>query len=208
MADPGFAFGLAGAESTMQLLQDYLLNASFDTTDANLIRLKITEAASTVLKPEYDRVISLLPGATANDLPLGAALIGIYIGDQPHLFELAGNGLVTDHHVRSFAAIGAGTPFAEHAATIFRDLPVGMTLHQAKMLAFRMVQDAIQAAGPNIPVGGRVQMATLSPGQPPISTLLQPDDPALKDAVDGWTGTEAMRFHEHLPLGEDSPPPT
>jgi hypothetical protein len=192
----------------MQLLQDYLLNATFDSTDVNLVRLKITEAVSAVLKPEYDRVASLIAGTTASNLPLGEALVGIYVGGRPHLFELAANGLVTDHHVRNFAAIGAGKPFAEHAATIFRDLPAGMTLHQAKMLAFRMVQDAIEAAGPNIPVGGPVQMASVSPGPPPTPVLLQPDDPALKDAVDGWMAAEAMRFQEHLPPGEEPPPPS
>ncbi|MDO8612534.1 MAG: hypothetical protein Q7R32_06885 [Dehalococcoidia bacterium] len=202
--NPGFAFGVAGVESTMHLLRDYLLGATFDTSDPRSIQSTITNAAVTVLQPEYARTISLLPPAQAtfDNLPQGAALVGIYAAGAPHLFELASNGLVTDHHARSFAAIGVGVPFAEHAVTIFREHQVDMTLHQAKMLAFRVVQDAIAAAGPGIPVGGPVQLATVAAGSPPTCVLLPWDDPELKDAVDGWTAAEAMRFREHVPPGE------
>jgi len=99
--NPGFAFGVAGVESTMHLLRDYLLNASFDTTAPHFVRNTIVNAVTAVLQPEYMRLLSLIPSAKYDDMPQGAALIGIYTPDGPHLFELTANGLVTDHHARS-----------------------------------------------------------------------------------------------------------
>jgi hypothetical protein len=76
-----------------------------------------------------------------------------------------------------------------------------MTLHQAKMLAFRIVQDAIEAAGPNLLIGGPVQLATVSNDTPPTCSVLAWNDPETKDAVDGWVRLEAERFREHVPPG-------
>src|SRR5438093_13615413 len=45
--DAGFAFGVAGAESTMHLLRDYLIGCRFGTTSASL-RDTITAAVASI----------------------------------------------------------------------------------------------------------------------------------------------------------------
>ncbi len=72
------------------------------------------------------------------------------------------------------------------------------------MLAFRVIQDAIAAAGPAVAVGGKIQMATvrLGEGDRPETQLYVWDDPEIKDAVDNWGAAEATRFREHVPAGE------
>jgi 20S proteasome alpha/beta subunit len=205
----GIVFGLSGTESTMHLLRDFLANASFNVATPALVRDKLAKAADHVLKPEYQRVRALLPPSQSgfDNMPTADAIVGVYAKGEPHLFQLYVDGIVTDHHQRGFAATGTGAGFAEHASQIFRDLRTNMTLHQAKMLAFRVIQDAIAAAGPQIAVGGKVQMATLRGGAPkPQCELLEWDDPTVKDAVDGWVALEAVRFKEHVPPGESIEP--
>lgn len=200
--DPGFAFGVAGTESTMHLLRDHFLKSRPDMTSVNAVRDMIVDAVTVVLKPEYDRVRSLFPAATANELPLGSALVGACVAGEPHLMQLTADGIVTDHYQRGFATTGTGEGFGEHAATIFSRLRKGITLHQAKMLAFRIVQDAIEAAGPNTRIGGPVQVAALTAGNPPACELLRPDADELREAVEGWLTLEAERFHDNAPPGE------
>lgn len=201
-ASGNLAFGVSGAESTTDLLADYFMNSSFDTTTAQSIRTTIADAVDQILKPEYERVLKVLPPtlhSNADNLPQGAALVGMYANDgSPHLFALMGLGQVIDHASRGFASIGSGYLFAEHAMATFSELQDGMSLHQAKMLAYRIVETTITAAGAGI--GAPVQMATLEPGSPPTAQSLPNDDPAIVDAVEGWKALETERFHKHAPL--------
>jgi hypothetical protein len=86
---------------------------------------------------------------------------------------------------------------ADHAATVFRTLRTrDRSLYQTQMLAFRVIRDAIEIAGPSTMIGGAVQMATVSPES---VTLHDWDDGPVGDAVTAWTELEADRFLDHSP---------
>ncbi len=131
VAKSGIVFGLAGSESTMHLLRDFLEGSSFNAATANTVRDRLVKASDNVLKPEYQRVRGLLPASQTgfNDMPTACAIVGIYAGGLPHLFQIYLDGVVTDHQARGFASTGTGEGFAEHASTIFRDCRTDMSLH-------------------------------------------------------------------------------
>jgi 20S proteasome alpha/beta subunit len=200
-SSPGLAFGVSGVESTTDLLIDYFVNATFDTGSHAAVRATIAEAVPKVFVPEYTRVNSIsTAGQNVQDLAGGAALLGIFTDDKkPHLFAILQGGHITDHATRGFASIGSGAVFAEHGITVFSDLHSDLTLYQTKMLACRLVQTSVAAAGGVLGVGGEVQMAIVAPGSPPTATLLPNNDTETLDAVENWKKLEADRFHDHAP---------
>jgi len=187
----------------MHLLRDDLQLQVFIGKSLAEIQVGLSEVFSRILGVEYARVRTLMGGVHDwSHMPQAEGVVGVYAGGQPHLLHVNAAGTVTDH-ARGFATAGTGASFAEHAITAFRQVRgIDLNLHQAKMLVFRVVQDAIAAAGGATAIGGAVQMGTISlAAGTPVTALLGWDDPAIKDAVDNWMADEADRFRQHQPPG-------
>ena len=199
--DGTFGFGLAGDESSMQRLRTALAALSL-RSDVAGAQEQLQAAASNALTPQFDAVRNMAGGPLPPDqLPVAEAIVGAYCQGKPHLFHIDNRTLVTDF-VDGFASTGWGRAFADHAAAIFRELREGgLTLYQCQMLCFRVIEDAIDASGPNWMLGGPIQMATVRlRGERPQAE--HPNDyRALQDAVDIWVRLEAERFREHQPGG-------
>ena len=133
-------------------------------------------------------------------MPKAGAVVGVYVRGEPHLLEIDFRGSVT-HHANGFFSMGSARNFAEHAGAVFRGLRAEpLTLYQAKLLAYRIVQDPIEIAGPNAAISKPIQMATLTAdGASVRASLLAEDEPETRDAVDNWMAMEALRFREHAP---------
>lgn len=199
-SDGSFVFGLAGAESSIHLLRDELLPLAVHGLTAGEIRQKIGRAFTEVLRPEYERVRGMLAPMQQGDLqnlPLAGGVVGAIAGGVPHLFSIDAFGTITDHIARGFASAGSGGAFAEHAVTVFRELrQQSLTVFQAEMLAFRVIEDAVAIGGPTAAVGGEVQMVTLTPEG---ASLHPRNDPLISDAVLEWRRVEGERFRLHQP---------
>lgn len=202
LSDDGtFSFGLAGDESSMQRLRSALARLSLRPGVAG-VQEQLQAVSSNALTPQFDAVRNMAGGPLPPDqLPVAEAIVGAYCDGKPHLFHIDNRTLVTDF-ADGFASTGWGRAFADHAAAIFRELREGgLTLHQSQMLCFRVIEDAIDASGPNWMLGGPIQLATvrLVEGQPRAG---HPSDyRGLQDAVDSWVRLEAERFREHQPPG-------
>lgn len=200
--DESFAFGLAGDGASMQLLQSALGSAQLGG-EASEVRRQLQQMTATVLVPQYDAVRAAL-GANVplDNLPIAEAIVGVYCQGSPHLFHIDQRTLVTDL-VDGFASNGWGKPFADHAEATFRELREdGLSLYQGEMLCFRVVEDAIDVSGPQVMLGGPIQIATVaSVDGVPRAKRRPDDDRALQDAVNSWVRLEAERFREHQPGG-------
>ncbi len=199
--DGQWAFGLAGAESSMHLLRDALQSLCLSGRPASEIGAETGQVFATVLGPEYARIRNMLPASQQSDwtlLPTADGVVGVFAVDGlPHIFHVNGLATVTDHVGRGFASAGTGGLFAEHAMAVFREFRAKpISLYQAKMLAFRVIEDAIAIGGPNVAVGLPVQMAEVTVDG---SALLPKDEPLLKDAVLQWRRLEGERFRDHAP---------
>ena len=199
--DGTFGFGLAGDESSMQSLRA-ALGAMTLPSDVGRVQVQLQVVASRALTPQYDAVRNVAGGPVPPDqLPVAEAIVGAYCGGEPHLFHIDNRTLVTDFE-DGFASTGWGRAFANHAAAIFRELRQGgLTLHQSQMLCFRVIEDAIDASGPNWMLGGPIQMATVNLVEGVPQAAHSNDLRALQDAVDSWVRLEAERFREHQPGG-------
>lgn len=200
--DMTFAFGLAGDGASMQLLQASLGSAKLAGQAAE-VRQELQGIASQTLVPQYNAVRSALGANVPLDtLPLVEAIVGVYCQGSPHLFHIDQRTLVTDL-VDGFASNGWGKAFADHAEATFRELREGgLTLYQCEMLCFRVVEDAIDVSGPQVMLGGPIQVATVSLSEHGPSAARRPDDDrVLQDAVNSWVRLEAERFRQHQPGG-------
>ena len=191
-----FILGLSGAESSMQLIRDGLLATEL-TESLSDSRRTIAKVVADILRPEYDRVRGL--AANNDSLPIAATVIGAFVEGQHRLWLI--DQWVNKSERQGFVAAGWGAPYAEHAAIVFREIRSrALTLHQAKMLAFRVVQDAIEIAGPQVALNRPIQMATLTRrDETTVVEHLEDDDPAILEAVLNWTKAEAERFLDHAP---------
>lgn len=199
--DKTFAFGLAGDGASMQLLQASLGSANLGG-DAAEVRQQLQGLASQTLVPQYNAVRSALGNVPLDNLPLVEAIVGVYCQGSPHLFHIDQRTLVTDL-VDGFASNGWGKAFADHAEATFRELREGgLTLYQSEMLCFRVVEDAIDVSGPQVMLGGPIQIATVSLSERGPCAVRRPDDDrVLQDAVNSWVRLEAERFRQHQPGG-------
>lgn len=197
----GYIFGLAGDEATIVELSTQLL-ASPDIGPAAGGRPEIEAAAISALRNSYDRLVSIFPSAGFGNLPHAKALVATYTGGIPLLLEVREDGQTVERTVARFAQIGSGGPFAEHAFTVFREVPLGdLSQFQTKMLATRIIEDAVSIAGPSIQIGGSIQMAVLSPDG--NSTLVDDGErQLLADMVQQWRLSEAERMKEFAPPGD------
>jgi len=156
------------------------------------------------LREEYDRIRPFVENEQELLRKAGAgAVIAVYSSSRSYLLEVDAYGLVTAS-VRErggFVAIGSEKVYADYAATSFARMRRGsLSLHQAKMLAFRILQDAIETSGPRAAMSRPVQMATVvRMPQGPVASLVGRDEPETRDAVDNWIEIEAIRFKEHAP---------
>lgn len=199
--DRDLAFALAGNESTMYLLGHALSSLSLAGRDEHEAREALADCAADVFATEFNRIRGVL-ALPLDQMPLAEAIVAAYVEDVPTLFHIEASSAVTNHPGQLLAA-GWGSAFAQHAYTVFRELGEGgLTVHQAKMLAYRVVEDAIEIAGPATMLGGPIQMASLTL-ESGLSTgvLSSPDDPVIKEAVDNWVAIEAERFRDHRPPG-------
>ncbi len=194
-----FAFGLSGDEASMQSLSDALISAELSGSPS-IVRKRLQNIAMTSLIPLYN-VVRSVHGGQVEDLPIAEAIIGMYCKEEPHLFHIDGECLVTDLS-EGFASTGWGKPFADHAEATFHELREDLTCYQCEMLCYRVIRDAIHVSGPRWMLGGPVQIARvqLFEGQP-RAIRRDDDDQELRDAVDSWVRLEAERFREHQPGG-------
>lgn len=201
-ADGSCVFGMSGDESTMQALSGSLATLSAWSRSRADFQEYLVEQVTAVLAPIYQRVQKLVGDAAtaASLLPTADVIVGCYLETQPHLFHVGSLAQVT-HHARGVVTAGSGSQFAEYALTVFdhlREEPP--TLHQAKMLAYRIVEDTARMAGPSTAVGGDIQMAEIgADGQP--GRLLTRNPPDVSEAVFGWRENETVQFGRHEPVG-------
>lgn len=197
-----FAFGLAGDVASMQLLQAALGSAEIGG-EVEQVRKQLQAIAAATLVPQYNAVRAALGASVpVEQLPLTEAIVGVYCEGSPHLFHIDQRTLVTDL-VDGFVSNGWGKPFADHAEATFRELrDGGLTLYQSEMLCLRVVEDAIDVSGPQVMLGGPIQIATVSLSERgPCAARRPDDDRVLQDAVNGWVRLEAERFRQHQPGG-------
>ena len=201
--DSSFAFGLSGDESTMQTLRLALAQTVIINLSATEIGDALAQTTEAVLAPTYQRVRDLAGDSyPLENYPAASSIVACYAADEPRLFSINELASYTEH-ASGVVAVGSGAQFAEHAIAVFRHLlDEPITLHQAKMLAYRIVEDTAEIAGPATAVGGDVQLAvvSLTAGQG-VSQLLPTPDPEIDDAVDGWRRGEQVRFAKHEPPG-------
>jgi len=203
----GFAFGLSGPASTIELLSDALTSGELTASDLPSLRRIITAIVHPVLREEYERVRSMVASESEVLRVAGAGtLIAAYVGTRPYLLEADPYGSVTTtaRERGSFVAIGSERLLAEYAATAYSRMRSGsLSLHQAKMLAFRILQDAIETSGPRASLSRPVQMVTVSrTTEGPSALQLADDEPETREAVVNWVEMEASRFKEHAPPPE------
>ncbi len=197
--DKTFGFGLAGDESSMQGLKTAIASTHLHG-EVESVRKRLQDVAGNVLVPQYEAVRTALgPGA---NLPAAEAIVGGYCEGLPQLFYIDARTLVTNL-VEGFASNGVGKTFADHAEVTFRQLREGgLTWYQCEMLCFRVIESAVEVGGPEMMLGGPVQVATVRlVNGTPRAERRPDDDPALKDAVDTWVALEAERFRQHQPGG-------
>jgi 20S proteasome alpha/beta subunit len=200
--EAGVVFGLSGAESTMQLLCEELLAITFSESTLRSVRRTLGQLASAILDSEYARVRNTVGIHDWKAMPVAGIVMGVFADNRPRLLITDEYGTVSEQ--RGFVAAGTGAPFGQHAATVFRVIRAKhLSLHQTKMLAFRVVQDAIEIAGPTVGLNGPIQMATLSlSGGNIVASLLDNDDLAIAEAVQSWILAEGERFLDHAPPGD------
>jgi 20S proteasome alpha/beta subunit len=207
--DGPFVFGLAGAESTMQRLEHVLRGLKFSTTDSWGIRGELSEIVGPAFDSEYAFVRQRMGGFHDwSQMPVAGAIVGVFAEGHPYLLEVDRTGTVVNN-VRGFASMGSARNFAEHASAVYRELlNPPPTLHQATMLAFRIVQDAIEIAGPSAALARPIQIVRLyvSSGRV-IAAQLHDDDPEFDDLVNSWMAVEADRFRAHAPPADWEIPP-
>ena len=128
------------------------------------------------VKKVYESQTNLTVAATRQAAPPTAVLFGCYVAGTPHLFEFSPNGLCTDHAEHGYTAIGSGDIYTYHAMASFAHHPVKeLSLDDAKLLAFRIVRDAVSVAA--LGIGGDVQVATVAPsGNYGTATILDQED--------------------------------
>ena len=199
--DGAFSFGLSGEESSMQRLRAALAALELRETVED-VQDQLQAVASRALTPQFDAVRNVVGGLVPPDqLPVAEAIVGAYCQGEPHLLHIDRQTLVTDV-VDGIASTGWGRAFADHAAAIFRELREGdLTLYQSTMLCFRVVEDAIDASGPNWMLGGPIQIATVRLVEGRALAERVSDYRALQDAVNSWVRLEAERFRQHQPGG-------
>lgn len=196
-----FAFGLAGAEATMQSLRDALITAQLGENPSTVQKELHSIAVDTMI-PMYDVVRSAHGGQVpAEQLPFAEAIVGVYCEGKPHVFQISGNCLVTDLS-EGFSSTGWGKAFADHAEATFHEMREGLTCYQCEMLCFRVIKDAIHVSGPSWMLGGPIQIARVQLVEGRPRAIRRSDgDQELRDAVDSWVRLEAERFRDHQPGG-------
>ncbi len=160
VSEAAFIFGLSGEESSLQLLEDELLTLRLEDQSLRTARRRLGAAVRSVLDPEYERVRTLRGSFDLAHMPIAGVILGTFTEEGPRL-------LVADHYANvqaqtGYVASGSGAVLANHAATVFRGIRAKvLTMHQTKMLALRIVRDAIEIAGPTLALNGPVQMSVL-----------------------------------------------
>ncbi len=151
------------------------------------IARSVTQTVRDIVKDQYQQVANL-PGWETTFLFAGYALHGA--DAQPFLLGVEPNGIEADHTSVGYCAIGSGDIFA-YASIAHFDVRQ-RSLYESKLIAHRVLRDAIQVAG--FGLGEPVQMVEITApdgGNPAkVSRLTSDDVRVLGDKVTEWKLTE------------------
>lgn len=174
-----------GAEAFSQRSRKQV-REGFATTVSRVVRQRLTDQFIDVGKPPG---VSFLAVARCKE--------------GPTILEVAPNMLEHDHDQTGYAAIGSGDIFPYVALAGLRHFDVRKrSLYEAKLIAYRTMEDAISVAASGI--GPPIQMIELPFASLPARKLLDDDLRALRDKVQEWKALESdvlSRF-----VGLSSPP--
>jgi proteasome beta subunit len=162
------------------------------------LRKKLAGEVSRVVKDLFaNQYLPLnLPGAKP---PLNSFLFTACASDGPIILEIAPNLVDQDHMSLGYCAIGSGDIYPYYALASLAHFAVQKrTLLEAKMIAYRIMDDAIRVAafgiGPPIQMYEIVNCTSNAAAQ---TTLLSPEDlQVIEDKVAEWKGIEAETLEQ------------
>lgn len=171
----------------------------------------VAQTVRGIVRDQYQQAPNL-PGWESTFLFAGYAMHGQVA--EPFLVGVEPNGIEADHTPVGYCAIGSGDIFAYAGLTHFEVRR--RSLHEAKLIAHRVMRDAIQVAA--FGLGPPVQMIEISApdgATPAKATRLTPEDVrVLSDKVDEWKLAEGEVLTElvgapataEVPVGDPEQP--
>lgn len=160
------------------------------------------EALARVVIPIQQRGLEdfvALPGASPPELACIFCWCDGPAG-RPAILSIPRSG--SDHQLHGrYSAVGTGDIFAEYAMASVAHLGTdGLSLEQAKMVAYKAISDAISVAA--VYLGPPIQMAVVTPDAGAQEVSRDDLDGGLSDSVDAW------KVRQRESLGALGPPPT
>jgi len=193
------AWGAAGSVGLQQTLLDALAECEGElvtTTPARQLRRRLTEIVIPIQQQALRNFVAH-PGSQPPDL---SCIFCWCDGGEARILSIPRTG--SDHQLHDrHSAVGTGDIFADFAMTSVAHLgTVGLSLEQAKMVAYKAVADAIDVAA--IYLGPPIQMYVVTPERAhevPAAEL----DGGLADSVDVWKARQRETLGPLAAAGAD-----
>lgn len=200
------AWGGAGHVGLIQLVNNRLRERfsqpnAFERKEIAEVRQKLSTTIAELLRPLISERYLRLPGAQ----PATACFLFVgHVPQGPFILEVGQDLSDVEHQDIGYGAIGSGDIFPYFALAELKHFNVRQrTLFEAKLLAHRVVTDAINVAARGL--GGEVQMVEVEfpprPGDKPNVKALSGDDlRVLKDKVEEWKALESDTLSQFVGL--------
>ena len=203
------AWGGSGSVGLSQHVEHALLNTYPQSTrflkkKRHELRKDLVDLIAKTIRPVLGNVLQL-PNVP---LPTLGILIVAWATDGPMILEISQNLSDQDHGQHGYSAIGSGDIFPYFAMTSIAHYGIAeRSLAEAKMIAYRIVDDAIKVAAYGL--GPPIQMIEVVKSDSEVTAheLSSADLEILRDKVQEWKEVEAEDLTKLVGVAPASPDP-
>ena len=188
-----------------QALESAFPCTHFEDTDIGTIREELCSTVAGVVRPLLAERHIAVPGSN----PLTSYLFVGHVPQGSFILEVGAELLDTDHTATGYSAIGSGDIFPYFALVGLAHFKVRQhRLAEAKLVAYRVVDDAIRAAAMGL--GPPIQMVEIrrpgAAGERAVAQKLSRDDlRILEDKVAEWKALEAETLGRFIGVATQAP---